>query len=323
MKFRVSRLPAFAVAALLVLVTGCSSRPGTAASGLEKTNLVVDAFPTIDTAGLYIAQMKGLFAQQGLHVTIKFTSTSQQAVSAQVAGQADITSADYVTYIDNEVTGRARLRIIAEASFLEPHVLSLMVSPHSRVETVAELKGKSISLAAPNDIGALLVDSLLEENGISPHQVTFKTGIALPATGKALDRGTVDAAPVPEPFLSSSEEEFGDEQLADLDQGATESFPIQGYAVTKAWAQKNPHTLRTFVRALEQGQQIADTNRASIEAAMNTYLGIPYQTSAIMALPDFPLSVDPARLQRVVDAMTEFGLLPAKDRSFKVSTMVG
>jgi hypothetical protein len=48
-----------------------------------------------------------------------------------------------------------------------------------------------------------------------------------------------------------------------------------------------------------------------------------YQTAAVMALPDFPLSVDPVRLQRVVDAMSAFGLLPAKDHSFRVSTMTG
>jgi NitT/TauT family transport system substrate-binding protein len=323
MTFRVFGLPVIAVAAGLVLVAGCASRPPAVSSGLEKTSLVVDVFPTVDTAGLYIAQMNGLFARQGLHVTIKFTSTSQQAVNAQVAGQADVTSADYVTYVDNEVTGRARLRIVAEASFLQPHVLALMVSPHSTIGTVAELKGKSIALAAPDDIGGLLVDSLLAGNGLSPHQVRFRTGIALPTTGKALDEGTVDAAPVPEPFTSSSEEAYGDQPLADLDQGATESFPIQGYAVTEAWARQHPHTLQAFDRALEQGQELADTNRADIERAMNNYLGIPYQTAAIMALPDFPLSVDPVRLQRVVDAMNAFGLLPAKDHSFRVSTMTG
>ncbi|HEX3750510.1 MAG TPA: hypothetical protein VHW06_08105 [Streptosporangiaceae bacterium] len=43
----------------------------------------------------------------------------------------------------------------------------------------------------------------------------------------------------------------------------------------------------------------------------------------IMALPDFPPSVDPVRRQRVVDAMSESGLLPARDRSFRVNTMTG
>jgi hypothetical protein len=38
---------------------------------------------------------------------------------------------------------------------------------------------------------------------------------------------------------------------------------------------------------------------------------------------NFPLSVAPAQLQRVVDTMVEFGMLPAKDISFKITKMTG
>ncbi len=56
-----------------MLAAGCSS--GGSGGGAprykpEKTNIVVNAFPAIDSAGLYIAQDQGLFAAQGLHVTI-------------------------------------------------------------------------------------------------------------------------------------------------------------------------------------------------------------------------------------------------------------
>ena len=59
--------------AVTMLAAGCSS--GRSGGGsprlkLEKTDIVVNAFPAIDSAGLYIAQDKGLFAAQGLHVTI-------------------------------------------------------------------------------------------------------------------------------------------------------------------------------------------------------------------------------------------------------------
>ena len=43
---------------------------GTPQLKLEKTNITVNAFPAIDSAGLYVAQDEGLFAAQGLHVTI-------------------------------------------------------------------------------------------------------------------------------------------------------------------------------------------------------------------------------------------------------------
>ena len=62
-----------AAAAVTMLAAGCSSGgsgSGTTGLKLEKTNIVVNAFPAIDSAGLYIAQDQGLFAAQGLNVTI-------------------------------------------------------------------------------------------------------------------------------------------------------------------------------------------------------------------------------------------------------------
>jgi len=65
--------------AVTMLAAGCSSGSGNGAAKLplEKTSIVVDAFPAIDSAGLYIAQMDGLFAAQGLKVTIVPTEKSR------------------------------------------------------------------------------------------------------------------------------------------------------------------------------------------------------------------------------------------------------
>ncbi len=72
MKSRNMLIAAAAAAAITMLAAGCSSGSGDSASQLklEKTSIVVDAFPAIDSAGLYIAEMDGLFAAQGLQVTI-------------------------------------------------------------------------------------------------------------------------------------------------------------------------------------------------------------------------------------------------------------
>jgi len=81
--------------------------------------------------------------------------------------------------------------------------------------------------------------------------------------------------------------------------------------------------LKAFTAALSQGQEIADTNRASVEKAVERYLGIKPPVAAFISLPTFPLGVDAVRLQRVVSAMVRFGLLPEQDSSFKVSSMIG
>jgi NitT/TauT family transport system substrate-binding protein len=317
MKFRIA-----AIAALLA-VAGCSGTSGGASGGLEKTSIVVDAFPAIDSAGLFIAQMDGLFKQQGLNVTINLAQNSQEAITGQLAGKYDITSADYVTYVDNVLLKKAPLRIIAESSFLQPNVLTLMVKSGSGVRSITQLRHQVISVNAPKDIGTLLIDSLLTENGIPLSAVKFNNDVAFPAVGQDLASGKVDAAFAPEPFVSLNEIQGGAQELADLDQGTTTNFPVQGVAVTQSWARANPNTLAAFERAYSQGQQIADTDRAAVEGALEKFLKLPPLAASLISLPSFPIGVDPVRLQRLVDAMLRFGLLPRQYDSFKISSITG
>jgi NitT/TauT family transport system substrate-binding protein len=315
--------------AITMLAAGCSSGSsgGAATLKLEKTDIVVDAFPAIDSAGLYIAQMDGLFAAQGLHVTIVPLQTppptTQSLIDKQLQGTYDITAGDYVTYIDNELAGTAHLRIVAESSILQPNVLTLLVKGGSSISSIGQLKSKIVSVNAPNDIGTLLIDSLLVEHGIAPNEVKFNSNVPFPNVAKELTTNSISAAFTPEPFVSLAEEGAGVKELADLDQGSTQDFPIQGYAVTQAWADKYPNTLKAFNLALSQGQEIADTNRAAVETAIERYLDIPKETAAVISLPTFPLGVDAVRLQRVVSAMLRFELLPPKEASFKVTSMIG
>ena len=196
--------------AVTMLAAGCSSGSGNGAAQLplEKTSIVVDAFPAIDSAGLYIAQMDGLFAAQGLNATIvpvgKVPPSTQDLINGQVKGSYDITAGDYVTYIDNEVHGRARLRIIAEASFLKPNVLALLVKSGSAINSIDQLKGKTVSVNAPDDIGTVLVDSLLLEHGMSSNKVHFNNAVPFPAVGSALQSNAISAAFSPNPSSAST-----------------------------------------------------------------------------------------------------------------------
>jgi NitT/TauT family transport system substrate-binding protein len=252
--------------------------------------------------------------------------STQDLINGQVAGKWDITAGDYVTYIEDQLGAAGApqhdLRIVAESSFLQPNVLTVLVKGGSPISQVSQLKGKTVSVNATNDIGTLLIDSLLVSHGLKPGQIRY-TNLPFPAVAQTLAeaRTPIVAAFAPEPFVSSGEAQFGVQELADLDQGSTQDFPIQGYAVTADWAKKYPNTLKAFTTALSQGQQIADTDRASTEAAIEKYLGIPKQAAAFISLPAFPLGIDAVRLQRVVGAMSRFNLLP-NNISFKITSMV-
>ena len=320
---RVRGAALLAAAMTLVFAAGCSSSGNSAANPPpEKPNLTVAVVPALDSAGFFIALYDKLFQQQGLNVTFVPAISSDTVIAAQVRGQYDITGGNYVSYIKAQQTGRANLDIFAEASVMLPATQGIYTMPGSPIRTLADLKGKTVAINAPDNILYLLAASVLAEHGISPQSVHFVTKYPFPEMPSALARGAIDAAVLPEPFASISEQNLGAVPLVDLDQGTTTNFPIAGYVVTKAWANKYPHTLAAFYRALEAGQEIADANRAAVEAAMEDLpmkpvpLGVPAGTAAVMALDNYPFSsgpvgtVDPVRLQRVVNVMHQFLMIP-------------
>ncbi len=315
MNTRSSRVVLLFMAVIMVLVAGCGSAAGnagseSAAARPEEPDITVGAIPAVDLVGLYIAQEDGFFAQQGLHVTIEQITSSQAIIPDQLNGRVDITAGSYVAYISAQAAG-ARFRVLAEASILGPGTRALVTTADSPVMTIAELAGRKIGVNGINSIGTLLVSALLAEHGISSKKVDFVTDQeGFPSMPQQLSDGAWNAAFLAEPYITVAGEEFGEEILADLDQGATLNFPIDGYVATQAWARMHPKTAAAFVRAIEEGQAIANSNPAAVQAAIARYDNLPPQVTAAMVLSGYPVGpVNQTHIQRVALAMLQFGLL--------------
>jgi NitT/TauT family transport system substrate-binding protein len=318
---------AFAAAGVLLMVCACSGAVSGGPAAAQLTDLNVAVVPAVDSAGFFIALYGNLFRAQGLSVHFIPAVSSETEINLQeeqlpAKDPVDISCGAYPSYItaqenwDNgERPGSARsdvvaadLYIFAEGSIMTPGAQGLYVMPRSRVRTLADLEGRTVGVNAPGNILYLLVAAALADHGLSASGVKFKY-IPLPQMAQALKSGEIDAAALPEPFASEAQLSLGVELLTDLDSGATTSFPVQGCAVTREWAQANPLTLAEFVRAYDQGQEIADTNRAAIEHAMELLpasLGVSPQAAAVMAVDSYPIGVNQVRIQRVADVMRQF-----------------
>jgi NitT/TauT family transport system substrate-binding protein len=306
-------------AATILVLAGCTTAPSSAtyaaaSSGLEQPDITVAAIPSVDLAALYVAQDEGLFAKAGLHVTIKKIPSSKAVIAAQLHGQVDVSAGSYVGYIAAQAAG-ARFRILAEASTLRPDTRTLVVTARSGVTTIADLVGKKIGVNGTNSIGTLLISALLQENGISPGKVHFVTDQSgFPAMPGQLKQGDWQAAFLAEPYVTMAEESYGEQELADLDQGATVNFPIDGYVATQEWIRQHPKTAAAFVQAIEEGQTLAENDPAAVRAAMAVSDQLTHVVTAVMALPGFPVGpVDERRMQRTAEAMLQFGMLGPQD----------
>ena len=304
------------MATALALAAGCSNAGGAADTpSVEKPNLTVAVVPSTDSAGFFIALYQGLFKAQGLNVTFVPATSSKTVIADQVKGVYDITGGNYVSYIQAQQAGEANLDIFAEGSVMKPGTQGIYTMPKSPIKALADLKGRTIAINAPNNILYLLTASMLAEHGISPKDVHFITDVPFPEMPAELKAGAIDAAVLPEPFASRAEQTDGAVPLVDLDQGGTTSFPVAGFVATKQWAAKYPHTLAAFYKAFEQGQQIADTDRAAVERAMEDLpapLGLSKVTAAVMTVSNYPVStgpvgtVDTVRLKRVINVMRQY-----------------
>jgi NitT/TauT family transport system substrate-binding protein len=321
------------------LAAGCASAGGGSASGsgggggsvsgpgaVEKPNLTVAAEPVADDVGLFIAADRGMFRAAGLNVKIVPVVTSADAIRLQNEGGYDITAGNSVSYVQAQVRHEANLEVIAEGSLMQPGNQALYTLEGSSIGTIEELKGHRIGVNALDDIGTLLIGSVLEAHGVTPRQVHF-VPVNFPIMVQALQNHAIDAAWLPEPFGSADTAIYGLQELADLDQGATTSFPVAWYVATKAWAKKYPRTLAAFLAVLKQAQQLADTNRVFVQQAMEnlpTPYAVPDYIADVMTVETYPLSVAPdinrGRVQRVANAMYQFQML---SRPFKTSSMLG
>jgi NitT/TauT family transport system substrate-binding protein len=270
---RVKGIRAACAVAAVAVVAGCSSGGGgggaaTSFGPPEETTLNVSVVPAMDSAGFFIALHQGLFASEGLTINYTPATSSETAIGTQLQGKFDITGGNYVSYIQAVAEKHDPLEVIAEGSIMQQGSQVIFTLPSSRIKTLAGLQGHVLGVNAEKNIDYLLDVSVLTENGIKVGGVKFPTqSIPFPVMGQALQSGRIAAATMPEPFASLAEQQLGAVTLADLNQGATQNFPIEGYVVTKTWAASHPNTLKRFLAALEQGQEIADTNRAAVEQA--------------------------------------------------------
>jgi NitT/TauT family transport system substrate-binding protein len=336
-KLRYCLVAAIPVVAFAACSSGGSSSVATGPAP-EVPSITIDVVPTADAAGIYVAQDNGYFAQQGLKVTIKPINGGEYGMGDLQTAKAQLIEGNYVSFILAQIAGKFAapnptnpaappepskpidMRMIADASQMQAGNQALYVLPGSPYKTVQQLvkAHAKVGVNSLHNIGALLLGSLLSSDGYSVTALKQVPEV-LPMMPELLDKHVIPAAWLPEPFGTEAEQEYGAMRLADFDQGSLQSFPIGTVVGSAQWVQSHPNTVAAFLRAYQEGQQVADTDRAAVEQALVTHTGVTKEVAATMSLDTYPLVMDVPVMQRVADAMNEFGLI---SKRYKITSMI-
>lgn len=207
------------------------------------TQLTIMVFQGVQNLPLFAAQTKGFFARRGLDVDIKIAPTSDEMRNGLAEGRYQIVHGA----IDNAVA-------MAEVAKADIAIVSggdngwnqLIVQPG--IGTIADLRGKTVIVDAPNTAYALQLYDMLAQNGLKKGDYEVKV---VGATFKRLEAITADkavAASMLNPPFSVLAEKAG---LKNMGSAVKAIGPYQatGAFVMRNWAKANEDVLVRYLRA--------------------------------------------------------------------------
>lgn len=286
------------------VLAACGGDAGEGAAG--PTELRVGVLPIVGAAPLALADQEGLFAAGGLAVRPERVQSGAVALPALVAGDLDVLFGNHVSTIAAR-SQNLDVVIIAEASRARPDNFSVVTLPGSAIVRPADLVGRTIGVNALDNIAGLTVRAVTAAQGIAHDQLTF-VEIPFPDMANALANGRVEAAFLPEPFLTEARRTLDVRTVLDPCSGPTADLPIDGYVTTGRFAQENPDTVRAFRNALVEAQRRC-ADRTVLEPLLVSSAGIKPETAARISASAYPTATDAGQIQRVVDLMTKVGNL--------------
>src|ERR1700749_4546665 len=92
-------IPVAARAAFSSVTSTPSGRPP------EQANITIDAVPTADAAGLYIAYDDGYFKQQGINLTIAPINGGEYGMGDLQTGKAELVEGNFVSFVLAQAAG--------------------------------------------------------------------------------------------------------------------------------------------------------------------------------------------------------------------------
>ena len=319
-----TRRPAFAVALVAALSLGlaaCSSddqtepddeAPASPDAQEEETEaepraITVGALSISETAPLWAAVDAGIFAEHGLDVTVQPIQGGAQAMPALINGDVDFSVGQPFGAMRAGLQG-LDVKIIANyaSSYAEGDDINAVVSaPGSDITRPADLAGKRVAVNSLGAAGDLTISAAVDQDGGDASTIEF-VEVAFPDAKAQLEAGNIDAAWVPEPFVSMIVGAGGAVVVYPY-QAVLPGLPTLVIQTTGGTVADDPELVEAVREAFTAAFAWAADNDDAVRQALVDNLEIPAEAAAGLPLPEFTTQIDVSVLQGLADLAVELG----------------
>jgi NitT/TauT family transport system substrate-binding protein len=260
-------------------------------------------------AQAYYAADSGFFQKGGLDCTVETLNSGSAAANALLGGSLDV-GITTTLLLANAIQRNVPFVLIAGGPMSTPTAPQslLCVRSSSPITSAKDLEGKTVGMIVLKTVVELSLDAWLDKNGASRPAVR-RVEVVFSEMQAALERGTVDACIMSEPFITPATKSGNIRVLANPNLAIAPSFMLGAWFTTKAFAQQNPDTVKRFADVMYSTAKWANSHRPETAAIISKYMKIDPTITKSMYRVDFVETMRYPEMQALLDCGVKYGAL--------------
>src|SRR5919106_1773726 len=300
---------------VLVLVptsAGLSATSAKGGSALTSVNIAV--LPVEPTAQAFYAKHRGFFRRQGIDAKITVLSDPAQIAAAVLSGDAQFSSFNTGGIAVLKSRG-APVKVVAAGALYRPRAptTALVAARGKRITRPRDLVGKRVAIDRPNTLAHIGLLKWMRRNGLSADDVQF-TELPFAQMLEPLRRGDVDAAVLPEPFLTLATQRGGARRVAHIFNAVCARDCLLTFFLARR--DVDADLAARFRNAIQAAAVWANQkkNQAASGAILARYAPIDKAVIRKMTRTSFSPRLRPGPAQPWIDVFAEFKVIPESFR---------
>jgi NitT/TauT family transport system substrate-binding protein len=256
-----------------------------------------------------VAQDEGFFTAEGLNLETTVLAGGAAGIPALESNNLQMMYANVASAMIAAEQG-LDLRIAAPGAVLgvsNPDPTGLLVRSDSGV-TFANLGGKRVATNALKSITDLYATELMARKGVDAKTLQW-TEVPFPQMPDALTNGAIDAAVLPEPFLTIARNSGKVTVLGYPYQEVQPNFEDAQYVALERWLRNNADTLARFRRGYTRGVEYVNANKNRLGDWAVQYTKLDPALKDQVAFPGWYTELDRKSLEQSAELFQRYDLL--------------
>lgn len=277
----------------------------------ETYSVRVAALPIAETGALWAAIEEGIFANHGVEVEVVPAQGGALAIPALLAEDIEFAIGQPFGPFraDQQDLGIVIVGNYADSLATGKDVNGVVALGDSGIERPADLTNKRVSVNSLGAAGDATIMQAVEDDGGDPSSIEF-VEVGFPDAPAQLEAGNIDAAWVPDPFMSMVTGAGGNLVMHPY-QETVPGLTVLTTITSQVLMDFQPDMVAAFTSAMTEALAWADENEEAVRAAIATNLEIPAEAAAGITLPTFTSEMKVADLEALADIAVHFEMLDA------------